>query len=448
MTEQTARSFNDRRDGESWWARRVRVFFRRGSVFILILSMLGGLSGWLYGVQQSDLYTARATVYVSVLQTNDEADLFQGGAFVQNQMPSFAELTKTQIVLQPVVDETGIAGGVDELRDKLDVVNPPETSILTLSVQDESQEDAVQQANSIARSLTTAIVEASNTGAGAGTRLSVNTVEEASAAIGRSEGYIEQQVIVFGIGGTALAALLLMLGAWLDRRVRHGLDVATLTDAPVLEISSKEDITTDVRNFTYFNALVQSFSTLHASSRVWAVVSVGARSNGESLALALAHTLENSSTDVLVVDVTDSSKLGSNEVSRQAPLPEELFTILNRATSNRERSTTQVWGEGATISERPEPSIIRASQLVHLGWGLSQHEHVGQLLSLISSQFGNVVLVLDSIDSSPVSTAFAAHANAVVVVTKRDKTRMADIKRSLSILRMGSATTVAAVVMK
>lgn len=426
---------------EARWARRIRMFVERGWPVVLALAIVGAVLGGYYGAQRSDNHVAQATIFVSLDTAGSGTDINQGAAFVQSQMPSYAEFVHTQLVLQPVAEELGIEGGADALRARVEVNHPPETALLTVSAYDPSREQAVRIANGVIEELQAAIVEAADPGGENVVRVDVEVVDEPSAAADQPAGVAdarggerEQFVLVFAVGGAVLGLLLLATAAVFDRRLRGEQDVKALTDAPVLTMPAARrgaEMSHDVL------AIAQGAAAVDGGPFTWAVLPAGPETDPHSVARHLVASLSTLGEDVLVLDATELDA-ASPPASAGPPSVETLDRLVGEQETPSPGSSIFELHEGRTV--------LTAAQLADFGWDLRRPDHLEELTRAAAKRTGALVLVLGPLVASTGAPAIAARAEAVLLATRRDRTRLADLGAAIGHLRVAGNRLIAVAV--
>lgn len=130
--------------GSSWatWGRSVR----RGALALMLLALLGGSAGAVFGVRSAQEHSAQATVLVAPLEGNPYSPEGRGDELVN--LATEAEIVSSDTVGQLVADTTGAALG--EVLAGLTVSVPPNTQILTIGYTATEKETAVVRAQAFA----------------------------------------------------------------------------------------------------------------------------------------------------------------------------------------------------------------------------------------------------------------------------------------------------------
>lgn len=123
--------------------RDVLVIVRRYGAALLVLCAVGLLAaGTLFAVQPRT-YEASATIFISTNAGSGEmADLQAVTSFSEQRAITYAELVSSPAVLNPVIEDLGLAVGIPVLIDQVTAQVLPGTSLLQITAQAESPEQA------------------------------------------------------------------------------------------------------------------------------------------------------------------------------------------------------------------------------------------------------------------------------------------------------------------
>ncbi len=117
------------------------------SWLLILLSILGGVVGYVRSKRQTPVYSASATMLITESRTiNEYANILASERLAQ----TYSQLMIQQPVLQGVIDELGLEGvTASSLKGKVIVDVVEETQLLTVSVEDNDPVQAAQIANKI-----------------------------------------------------------------------------------------------------------------------------------------------------------------------------------------------------------------------------------------------------------------------------------------------------------
>lgn len=124
---------------------------------ILTLGVLGAVRAFLYAQRLPVLYSSQASVMVIPARGETTVELVQGSNYVQNLVQTYALLASSPVVLDPVIDDLGLAEDSYSLQRRVSVSAPINTVIIEITVTDLSPNGAQDIANGVAASLTTAV---------------------------------------------------------------------------------------------------------------------------------------------------------------------------------------------------------------------------------------------------------------------------------------------------
>lgn len=291
----------------------VRVL-RRGWLLLVLAALVGlGAAAALIALLPA-VYQSETQVYVSVDSAAETDDVGQNTIYSQEIVRSFVELTTSSSVLQPVIEDLGLAETSAELAERIEVAAQTGTVILEIAVSGEDPEQAAAIAGAVTESLDDVVQALSPGAAQGGTQIALTTVEEATVA---DDPDWPQPTIMLGLGlvaGLAVGVALLALREVLDTRVRNEGDVSKFTDLPVLGgvpqdkqlrrgvlVAQAEQGTVLAESFIRLRTNLQ-FLDIGRSTRSFVVTSSVEGEGKSTVAVNLAISLRSAGHRVLVVD--------------------------------------------------------------------------------------------------------------------------------------------------
>ena len=204
-------------------------------VLISATTLVGVVGFGVMSFLQTPLYSASASVFLSVTGGDSTSQLVQGSAFAQQQVRSYALIVKEPIVLQGVIDSLQLPETASQLSRSISTNVPLETSILEITATSESPEEAAAIANATALQMETAVSQLtpSSGGSNAGV-LKATTVAPAQVPAFPSSPNRKLDVAIGFVLGLAVGVGFALVRSLADVRVRNTDVVAELTDLPVV----------------------------------------------------------------------------------------------------------------------------------------------------------------------------------------------------------------------
>ncbi|MBD5785288.1 polysaccharide biosynthesis tyrosine autokinase [Cellulosimicrobium terreum] len=214
---------------------------RKRWVSVAVLGIVGALLGGALSFVTTPTYSARSQVFVSVQGSDSTTDLLQGSNFTVRQVKSYTELVTSPRVLDPVVEELGLAEDASSLAARVRAESPLDTVLINVIATDESPRLAADLANATARSLAEVVGEL-ETPAGAGeSPVQISTVRSATVPESPSSPNTRLNVALGLVLGLVVGVVLAVLREVLDTRVRSRADVESVTGAAVLGVIGYEE---------------------------------------------------------------------------------------------------------------------------------------------------------------------------------------------------------------
>jgi len=218
------------------------MLLRKRWLTVVALLVAGVVVAGAFSLAATPTYSARSQVYVSVQGSDSTTDLLQGSNFTVRQVKSYTELVTSPRVLDPVVQELGLADDAASLARRVGADSPIDTALINVTATDESPQLAADIANATARSLESVVVELETPAAGGDSPVQLSTVRPATVPGSASSPNVRLNLALGLVVGLALGVALAVVREKLDTRVRTTADVEAVTDAPVLgAIGYEED---------------------------------------------------------------------------------------------------------------------------------------------------------------------------------------------------------------
>lgn len=216
-------------------SQEVLRMLRRRWLLIVFAGLLGTAVALVLAAVQTPKYAASADVFVTVTSGQTTGDLAQGSTFAQDQARNFAAVVPREIVLEPVIKEFGLNISLEDLRKKISVDVPLNTSLITITVTDPSPQMAAAMANSVAHNLSAAVSSLSPTVSDVkGAAVRAELIESAAAPDKPSTPIIPLFAILGLLSGLVLAIAYLVVVELVVARVDSTEQIETLTGSTVL----------------------------------------------------------------------------------------------------------------------------------------------------------------------------------------------------------------------
>ena len=420
----------------------------RGWPIILITFLTGLVAAFVGTAMATPMYRSTTVLFVSsAATTGDLGSLYQGGLFTQQQILSYAEIIPSPLILQPVIDDLNLDISQEALENEVSVAIPAQTSLVSVSVDDESPAQAKRIANEIGRQAAEILPTLETLGAKGTPTVKVSVVREGDLPLWPSSPRSRLNLILGGMLGLLVGVLLVLLRHLTDRTVRSTAQIEAITGAPVLTEVPQSVWKPDLQVFTSTN---EEFSPGHESfyrlrmnlqavnednplSSV--VVTSTSAEDGKSLtAVNLAMALAETRGTVVLVD----ADLRRPSVTRLLKLdnPPGLSEILHGDLALDEVLLRQ---ENGRLSVLTAGSIRgNPNEMISSAW-------LGALIEELKDRFD--FLVIDAPPLLPVSDAatLSRLADGALIVARYGKTNSTRLAKAVASLRTVRASVVGAV---
>jgi capsular polysaccharide biosynthesis protein/MinD-like ATPase involved in chromosome partitioning or flagellar assembly len=123
---------------------------RRHWALVLLLAVLGASVGGAMAWLKTPVYAAKTQLVVSSANPGKDAtDAYQGSLLAQQYAQSYTKLLNNSTVARRLIAQLQLPYSVDKLQDEISAVNPTETAIINVKVEDHSRQRAKAIAGAI-----------------------------------------------------------------------------------------------------------------------------------------------------------------------------------------------------------------------------------------------------------------------------------------------------------
>lgn len=200
-------------------------------VAVAVLSFLGACA---VTFTATPMYVASTQLYVSAQGGSTTSDMLQGASFTRQQVTSYARLVTSPLVLGPVIDDLALPTNAGALGSRIVAESPQNSSLINISVSDESPAVAAALANSVAEEFRRVVVEIEQPTDGSPSAVRLTVVRDASAP---TQPASPRPMLNLTLGltvGLMLGVVLAFLREALDSRLHDEAAVAETTGLPIV----------------------------------------------------------------------------------------------------------------------------------------------------------------------------------------------------------------------
>lgn len=204
------------------WKRKFLV------IFFSLLTAILALGYSLYVA--IPMYQSTTRIYVVNRHQQDNPGLtnqdLQAGTYL---VKDYKEIILSQDVMNRVVSDLGLDMGTSQLASKVNVTVPADTRIVSISVQDESAEEAARIVNGVRQAAADKIIEV--------TKVSdVTTLEEGQVNNQPVSPNIRRNVLLGFVAGGAIMVVIILIAEIVDDRVKKPEDVEEVMGLTLLGV--------------------------------------------------------------------------------------------------------------------------------------------------------------------------------------------------------------------
>lgn len=414
----------------------LRVFRERWRL-IAIATVVSLLAGTVVTIQQTPLYTAKVTLFVSAWGTGDATSTaYQGSLFSQQRVKSYARLIRGELVMTAVKDQLKLDMGPRQLAGEIQASAVPDTVLLATTVTDPSARRAQAIANATAEQFIKLVPVLESTGEGKQAPVRVTIIDSADLPTAPTSPQPLRNMAMALLIGLMLGAAVAAARNTLDTTVKSAQQVTDISNATSLGIVWEDPNATKVplvindgpyapraEAFRKIRTCLQ-FVDVDKAHKVVLVTSAVSGEGKSSTACNLATTLAEAGRRVILID----GDLRRPRAAKYLGLPSGVGLTNVLVGYCDVAAATQTWGENlmsvlASGPIPPNPSELLGSR------------QMKQLLTTLREQYDNIVI--DGPPLLPVADAAATAplCDGAVLVVRHGKTRKEQVQNAVASLR-------------
>lgn len=404
---------------------------RRRWLVIVAFFVLSLILVSLYSLFATPKYASSTRLFVSA-DKNNTAEAYAGGAFVTQQMASYAQLATSRELMNRVIEKTGVNVGPDQLAGQISAVATPLQVLLKITVTDTNATRAQQLASTTADELAKLIEEIENKG---GTQtVKATVVDPASFSTVPVSPNWTLNLAVAGVLGLVIGIGVALIRDLMDNSIKNASDITKDHDLPVMasvafdkSISKEKSVAEfDTPRAEAFRMLRTNLQFLDIDVHMKSLLITsplpqdGKTSTAVNLAVAVAQTGRR----VLIVD----GDLRRPSVASMLGLPGNVGltnvlvgqTDLHTALQHDSRTGVTVLASGPLP---PNPSEILQSQATH------------ELFRRLENTFD--LMIVDAPPLLPLAdpAVLSVEVDGVILVIRHGKTTRDQLRQSVERLR-------------
>lgn len=206
----------------------------RSWLVVVILAVLGAAGGYGYAQLTPDTYRSTGAVLVTSDRGDSTTELVQGSAYVQNLVATYVLLAKSELVLQPVIDELDLETTPRALASTITASSPLNSVVIEVSATSGSPRLAQKITEAVIESLATVVSNEVAPQADGQPTVRLTVIQNADQPRFPFAPSTRNYVLLGGLIGLALGIGYAVLRAFAWQTVRSRADIGRLTSIPVL----------------------------------------------------------------------------------------------------------------------------------------------------------------------------------------------------------------------
>ena len=207
---------------------------RRHWIAILLMTLVGAGAGYGWTLLQTPVYVAGASGYVSSTGVEDLGESTLGDSLARSKVPTYLEIAGWRTVADYTIEELGLSTRPEDLVSRIEVSNPEGTTIIKVSAEGSSPEEARALAEAWIDGMKAEVDEIDGDGTAGSAPVTILPGDEASLPYSPSFPDVQMAVMVGGILGLGFGIAFAMIRTVSDRRIRNAEDVEAHTGVAVV----------------------------------------------------------------------------------------------------------------------------------------------------------------------------------------------------------------------
>ena len=399
---------------------------------VLVLVVLTCLSAAaLFTMRQAPVYQASARVFVSVGGASNAADLFQGANYTQQIVKSYADVVTSDIVLEKVINDLGLSGGVDRWAGTITASPPSDTAVLEISAATMSPQLSANFANSAASNLAS-VAQQLSPASEAGSQVVVTVIDRAVPQARPVSPNVALNLAAALALGLLLAVIIVLVRAGLDRRVRSDTDFEAVSGQSVIGRLP----TLDTRS-TSLPAEILRLNSPFAEAVRSAVVNLRFLiGRGGGLTIVVTSPRQGDGKSSVAVSLAISAASGGHRVclidaDLRRPTVASVLGIENSvglsdvlAKHSTMESALQRWGEDGL-------EVLPSGQVPPNPGDLLDSAQFESTLAVLRERFEYVIIDVPPLLAVSDAVTVSRHSDGMLLVAAMNKTLVAEVDASM-----------------
>lgn len=204
------------------------VYFTGKAWVIILIMLIGLIFGGIFNIYlKTPLYKSSSTLVLTRVY-DDNSEITTGDVQLNKQLvASYREIVKSKRILSQVIDDLNLKYSYEELSEMIAVETVKDTELIEISVESEKNTQAEEIATKVVDVFCEEIVELYN----------VQNVKIVDGAEVSKEPYnmsMTKDVLIFGVGGFALACAILLMVFYFDTKIKNVTEIETKVGLPVI----------------------------------------------------------------------------------------------------------------------------------------------------------------------------------------------------------------------
>lgn len=409
---------------------------RKRWIILVIVALLGAGAGLAMARTTAPAYRSTTKVFVSLAHGETVGELVQGTLYTQNLVESFAQLSTTPAVLDPVIERLGLDVTSKTLGRSVSADAPLNTMFVEISATSSDPRRAATIADAVAAQLATTVRDIAPSGAAGTDTVRMSVVSPAEPAKAPFTPNTKLSVMTGGAVGAVLGVAVVLALTLLDTRVRSAKDVPRTPERVILGMVPRDRGAARRRTPSLLlnphGSVAESYRRVQTNLqflgaagalRTIVVTSAIPREGRSTTSINLAIAIAEKGNRVLLVDADLRRPSLAHECDIESAVG--LTTILiGEATLE---DLAQPWGAAGL-------DVLVAGEVPPNPAQLIDSDAMGELLAEATERYDFVILDTPPLLAVADAAVLARHSDGAVVVAGCSQVRRTQLAAALSAL--------------
>ena len=210
-----------------------RILRKRWLVIVTALLLTIGLAAT-FTILAPKSYESQTALFVSTSASEGADSLLQGSNFTQQRVKSYADVIKSPVVLDPVIQDLGLSTSSEQLEKRITTNVPLDTVLIEVAIRDDDPDQAAAIARGVADQFIETVDEIETSRSDKSAPITVTVTRPATPPTSPVSPNPMLNLLLGGVLGLLLGFVLALIRDMLDTSIKTEKEVREVTDQPII----------------------------------------------------------------------------------------------------------------------------------------------------------------------------------------------------------------------